>query len=236
MEASFASSQSQVVPVFKATDTSRPNPIDTNAQKACKPETVLVAHKPSPLTPPSSIAGGCTPPRPLRPFLFHPIFLTRQVQTNKIIFTETTTQYATSPQDCFQKSHTSLSTSLSATKAPLDRLTLAVAGLLFKPTSPAPYGGTKKAPGFLKFKGTSASDLLRFMVSEAVAHYWKFGDKKALGSLVKAANRVLGMQYLGRKDLLDETMLKGMKKSGLIPWVGAARIPAHLRHVDEDCV
>ncbi|ORY53281.1 hypothetical protein BCR33DRAFT_733019 [Rhizoclosmatium globosum] len=178
MEAPFAISQSQVVPVFKATDTSRPNPIDTNAQKACKTETAFVAHKPSPLTPPSSIAGGCTPPRPLRPFLFHPIFLTRQDQTNKIIFTETTTQYATSPQDCFQKSHTSLSTSLSATKAPLDRLTLAVAGLLFKPTSPPPYGGTKKAPGFLKFKGSSASDLLRFMVLRLLGITGSLGIRK----------------------------------------------------------
>ncbi|ORY24645.1 hypothetical protein BCR33DRAFT_747760 [Rhizoclosmatium globosum] len=40
----------------------------------------------------------------------------------------------------------------------------------------------------------------------------------------------------GRKDELDELMLKGVKKAGHCDWFGVVRVPAYLKHVGEEGV
>ncbi|KAJ3075663.1 hypothetical protein HDU99_001494 [Rhizoclosmatium hyalinum] len=124
----------------------------------------------------------------------------------------------------------------SSTRAHPHRLTYCTAGLMFRATSPLPYGGSKQSPGYSEFleSDNSNNQLLEFLVSCAVKSYWKFRGAHALNFLVESVNKVLALQVSGEKDVLDELLMKGMKKSGQIPWFGPAQIPAHLRHQFEE--
>ncbi|KAJ3229021.1 hypothetical protein HDU81_005705 [Chytriomyces hyalinus] len=113
--------------------------------------------------------------------------------------------------------------------ANLDRLIYSLAGTMFYPWSPVPFGGTRSNPGFARYTGRTPAALLAFIVSESLDVYQKYEYKDALQYLVTAANQVLALQERGAKDEMDELMLKGMKKSGSIEWFGAAVIPRSLR-------
>ncbi|KAJ3047860.1 hypothetical protein HDU99_009342, partial [Rhizoclosmatium hyalinum] len=113
---------------------------------------------------------------------------------------------------------------------------------MFHASSPLPYGGSKQSPGYAEFllADNTSNQLLDFLVSSAMKSYWKFRGVLALNFLVESVNKVLALQVDGEKDVLDELLLKGMKKTGQIPWYGPAQIPEHLRHQfegkREDCV
>ncbi|KAJ3061480.1 DNA-directed DNA polymerase alpha catalytic subunit pol1, partial [Podochytrium sp. JEL0797] len=109
----------------------------------------------------------------------------------------------------------------------------ALAGYLFDPRSPVPFGGSKSNPGYLAFCGSSTDQLLQFILVEAYHTYWETHSKKALKLVCSAVNKVLRMHHQGMKDEMDEYLLKGMKKSGHCQWFGAVRVPFTLRHVDE---
>ncbi|ORY50343.1 hypothetical protein BCR33DRAFT_713159 [Rhizoclosmatium globosum] len=111
----------------------------------------------------------------------------------------------------------------SSTRSHPHRLTYCTAGLMFRATSPLPYGGSKQSPGYSEFleSDNSNNQLLEFLVH-------------ALNFLVESVNKVLALQVSGEKDVLDELLMKGMKKSGQIPWFGPAQIPAHLTHQFEE--
>ncbi|KAI8830670.1 hypothetical protein BJ741DRAFT_353594 [Chytriomyces cf. hyalinus JEL632] len=110
-----------------------------------------------------------------------------------------------------------------------DRLIYSLAGKMFYPWSPVPFGGTRTNPGFARYEGRTPAALLKFIVSESLEVYQKYEYREALQFLISAANQVLALQESGAKDEMDELMLKGMKKSGSIEWFGAAVIPRALR-------
>ncbi|KAI9346892.1 hypothetical protein BDR26DRAFT_855314 [Obelidium mucronatum] len=127
----------------------------------------------------------------------------------------------------------------SSTKAHPDRLIYALAGTLFYPTSPKPFGGKKRTkPGYITYQGKSAQDLLLYIVKQLLSACYKGRDPdlESITFVMKAINEVLGLQEAKAKDELDERMLKGLKKSGVIEWFGAASIPLPLQHRDEDSI
>ncbi|ORY42469.1 hypothetical protein BCR33DRAFT_718160 [Rhizoclosmatium globosum] len=169
-----------------------------------------------------------------------PLIITKNEATNTIQLSTCATPFL-----FFQTIAVSVNAVLScflSTRAHPHRLTYCTAGLMFRATSPLPYGGSKRFPGYSEFLSSDNSNnqLLEFLVSCAVKSYWKFRGTHALSFLVESVNKVLALQVSGEKDVLDELMMKGMKKSGQIPWFGPAQIPAHLRHQfegrEEECV
>ncbi|KAI8608637.1 hypothetical protein BC830DRAFT_1154457 [Chytriomyces sp. MP71] len=122
---------------------------------------------------------------------------------------------------------------LANTQAHPDRLIYALAGTVFKPESPIPFGGPRLSPGYAQFKGESCQSLLHFIVAGAYDCYHRYRDRKVMDLVCISIGRVLAMHYQGMKDALDERVLKGMKKSGHIEWFGAANIPDDLQHVKE---
>ncbi|KAI9346195.1 hypothetical protein BDR26DRAFT_1005356 [Obelidium mucronatum] len=113
------------------------------------------------------------------------------------------------------------------------RLIYALAGRLFHPSSPIPFGGTRSSPGYLAFKGETAESLLRFIISETYRVSWMILNCVVFDFLVSHVNYIMDLQYRGVKDELDEWMMKGMKRAGHIEWFGAHYIPRQLRHVRE---
>ncbi|ORY40826.1 hypothetical protein BCR33DRAFT_359345 [Rhizoclosmatium globosum] len=136
-----------------------------------------------------------------------------------------------------QESVESLLTVFSSTRVHRDRLIYALAGCLFCPQSPPPFGGSKTKPGYISFDGESAYELLHYIVAESLGIQWKLKQTKAVKLVGASVNRVLGLHYAGIKDEVDELMLKGMKKAGHSEWFGVVRVPEHLVHVSEEgCV
>ncbi|KAJ3290312.1 hypothetical protein HDU79_003375 [Rhizoclosmatium sp. JEL0117] len=131
------------------------------------------------------------------------------------------------------ESISTVATLLSSTRVHQDRLIYALAGLLFSNPTILPFGGSKSRPGYLSFNGTTTSHLLTYMVTEPFNTYWSLKGREGLDFLVVSVNAVLRMQRGNRKDELDEAVMKGMKKSGMIPWSGEYYIPKLLRHVVE---
>ncbi|ORY25381.1 hypothetical protein BCR33DRAFT_727023 [Rhizoclosmatium globosum] len=123
----------------------------------------------------------------------------------------------------------------SATKASRERLVYALAGLCFAASAPLPFGGGRKtAPGFASFTGRSPSALLDWIIKGTYRTHWDLKNKVAIKFVCEQINRVVVLQTLGgRKDELDELMLKGMKKAGHCEWFGAHYIPDKYRHVEE---
>lgn len=124
----------------------------------------------------------------------------------------------------------------SRTKVNPARLVYALAGTLFFPWRPLPFGGPPSRPGYVRYTGCTARDLLEWIVAESFDTWRKLNSTDALQVIVANANELLRMQFRGEKDELDEWMMKGRKKSGRIDWFKAAHIPARLRHVDEEGV
>ncbi|KAI9346203.1 hypothetical protein BDR26DRAFT_932059 [Obelidium mucronatum] len=133
-----------------------------------------------------------------------------------------------------QHSHYTLHTLFTSTRVHSDRLIYALAGSLFDSRSPQPFGGTKMNPGFLKYQGTTAAEVLQFIITESYTAYWNEMNVKGIKFVVTSVNRTMDLHYRGMKDEIDELMLKGMKKAGAIEWFGAMLIPKHLCHAYED--
>ncbi|KAI8611548.1 hypothetical protein BC830DRAFT_649626 [Chytriomyces sp. MP71] len=112
------------------------------------------------------------------------------------------------------------------------RYTYALAGLLFSPKSPSPFGGPRKAPGYVAFRGPDCAALLQYIIGSTYKVYRITRDARLLEHVCKCVNSVVALQECGCKDLLDERVLQGMRKAGHVPWLGAARIPEQLGHMD----
>ncbi|KAJ3295665.1 hypothetical protein HDU79_008691 [Rhizoclosmatium sp. JEL0117] len=111
-----------------------------------------------------------------------------------------------------------------------DRLLFAATGKLFSPSSPLPFGGPRTKPGYVNYRGSTTQDLKRYIVSEMYRLYSITRCRKLLKYVATCFHCVLDYQQDGRKDDLDELMLKGMKRSGHIDWSGARYIPEGLQH------
>ncbi|KAI8609097.1 hypothetical protein BC830DRAFT_1208195 [Chytriomyces sp. MP71] len=114
------------------------------------------------------------------------------------------------------------------------RFAYALAGLLFAPKSPAPFGGARMTPGYVSFTGPDAAALLPYIVQRTYASYATARERRVLDFVCRAVNRVLALHAAGLKDQLDERVMQGMRKAGHLPWTGAALMPEHLRHLDTE--
>ncbi|KAJ3142573.1 hypothetical protein HK100_000949 [Physocladia obscura] len=110
----------------------------------------------------------------------------------------------------------------------LDRLIYCLAGILFKPTSPEPFGGPKSFPGYWLYEGTTTSALIEFIVNSAYRTYWGWKGRFGLDAVVSAVNRVLELHNeTGRfKSLADEYVLRGMDRSNHAEYRKVSSIPA----------
>ncbi|KAJ3117879.1 hypothetical protein HDU96_005012 [Phlyctochytrium bullatum] len=115
------------------------------------------------------------------------------------------------------------------------RLIYAMAGRIFIVQAPKPIGG-KPSPGFKKFDGETPDDVLSWILDKAVEPPLSGrGRKKVppatiLRFVVEHLNLVLEMKRNGEKDAMDDTVLKGMFRSGhLADNAGKIVLPAYLR-------
>ncbi|ORY53230.1 hypothetical protein BCR33DRAFT_732982 [Rhizoclosmatium globosum] len=74
-----------------------------------------------------------------------------------------------------------------------DRPIYALAGKLFHPGAPAPFGGKKSKPGYTSFTGSAASELLEYIVGEAFAVYRTGKGKEALEAVRNACNDIIAL-------------------------------------------
>ncbi|KAJ3191825.1 hypothetical protein HDU67_005700, partial [Dinochytrium kinnereticum] len=118
-----------------------------------------------------------------------------------------------------------------------DRLTYALAGLVFSTTSPLPYGGKKK-PGFFAFQGATAGDVLDWILQKAVEPPKRGRGKRgilpaggALKYIADQVNDLLQWQRSSGKDIIDDAVLRGLTRSGHSSNYPAGRtvLPHHLR-------
>ncbi|KAJ3178674.1 hypothetical protein HK101_010124 [Irineochytrium annulatum] len=97
----------------------------------------------------------------------------------------------------------------------------------------SPTGG-KTNPGFREFVGKSCTDLIDWLLDRAIEPpLGGRGRKKldagvALRFLVDVANRVIELEMQGRKDDVDEALLRGLDLTGQVVR-GKIVIPRHLR-------
>ncbi|KAI9342839.1 hypothetical protein BDR26DRAFT_858853 [Obelidium mucronatum] len=160
-----------------------------------------------------------------------PLVLARKVDTNRLVIMQCSTDAA--PLDILRESHRNVMVSFGQTKVHPDRIIYAIAGTLFYPWSPLPFGGPKTCPGYTSFDGSDAMELLKYILTESFQVHWQCKGRESLDFVVGCINEVLTLHYQGDKEELDERMLKGMKKAGHIQWQGQNIIPAYLSHIDE---
>ncbi|KAJ3173867.1 hypothetical protein HK101_011012 [Irineochytrium annulatum] len=119
-----------------------------------------------------------------------------------------------------------------------DRVLYAVAGRSFVAAAPRPIGGKTK-PAYKEFGGSTADELLGWLLERAVAApLGGRGRKKteaglALEFVVSVVNHVLEAELAGRKDEVDENALRGMEWAGH-QMKGKIMLPRHLRSVQEE--
>ncbi|KAJ3114235.1 hypothetical protein HDU96_002362 [Phlyctochytrium bullatum] len=115
-----------------------------------------------------------------------------------------------------------------------DRILFAFAAKTFTLKAPRPIGGNRR-PGFLNFDGEDTNDLLEFILDAALRPPPKKGKKGSLPAgdilrfVVARFNEVLDLHYGGHKDLLDDAVLRGMRRAGLLVNTGRTMLPPHLR-------
>ncbi|KAJ3346179.1 hypothetical protein HDU83_003314 [Entophlyctis luteolus] len=116
-----------------------------------------------------------------------------------------------------------------------DRLIYCVTGIVFDYSSPRPFGGPRRSPGYLKFAGETPGDLLSYIVREAFVAYWSLHGDSAINFVVQAVNRSLQWHTESKKSHMDEMMLRGMKRAGQGgESSGLTIVPEDLRDLRED--
>ncbi|TPX58336.1 hypothetical protein CcCBS67573_g09174 [Chytriomyces confervae] len=132
-----------------------------------------------------------------------------------------------------RKSSSAIQSFFSNSKVSPSRLIYITAGLAFDPASPKPFGGPKTHPGYVEYDGTTVASLLQYLVESSFKRYWACRGREALDFVASCVNRARKLHYAGNADILNELMLKGMKKAGHIAWNKSATIPEALQHRQE---
>ncbi|KAJ3249458.1 hypothetical protein HDU77_007709 [Chytriomyces hyalinus] len=131
------------------------------------------------------------------------------------------------------KSTSAIRSFFSISKVSPSRLIYITAGLAFDAASPKPFGGPKTHPGYVEYDGTTVASLLQYLIESSFKRYWTYRGREALDFVVSCVNQARELQFAGNADILNELMLKGMKKAGHIPWNALVTIPEALRHRQE---
>ncbi|KAJ3177071.1 Eukaryotic translation initiation factor 4E type 2 [Irineochytrium annulatum] len=114
-----------------------------------------------------------------------------------------------------------------------DRVLFAIVGRCLTPDAPRPLGG-KTHPGYKDAEGTTATELVDWILGKAVEPPLGGRGRKrldagtALRFVVETANQVMEEERAGEKDGVDESLLRGMDWAGT-PMKGKVVIPRHLR-------
>ncbi|KAJ3213964.1 hypothetical protein HDU67_002272 [Dinochytrium kinnereticum] len=122
-----------------------------------------------------------------------------------------------------------------------DRILYAFASKVFDPKLPRPFGG-KRNPGFLRFEGDNTDDLLNFIFNEVLqSQPHSRGKGKVCGAellklVIAGFNIVLRLHHGNSKDELDDSVMRGMRRSKLEADPVGKRyvLPRHLRDVKAD--
>ncbi|TPX74045.1 hypothetical protein CcCBS67573_g04703 [Chytriomyces confervae] len=114
-----------------------------------------------------------------------------------------------------------------------NRLIYITAGLIFKPSSPLPFGGHKSRPGYLDYTGTTVESLLEYILSASFKRYWSYRGREAIDFVTENLNDAMKLHIEQDRDLLNELMLVGIKRVGHYVGAKGVLIPAGLEHVDQ---
>ncbi|KAJ3214813.1 hypothetical protein HDU81_001564, partial [Chytriomyces hyalinus] len=114
-----------------------------------------------------------------------------------------------------------------------NRLIYITAGLIFKPSSPLPFGGHKSRPGYLDYNGTTVESLLAYILSGCFKRYWSYRGREAVDFVTENLNKAMTLHFEQDRDFLNELMLVGIKRVGHVLGTKGFLIPAGLEHVDE---
>ncbi|KAJ3122434.1 hypothetical protein HK100_011995 [Physocladia obscura] len=172
----------------------------------------------------------CGPPKSTHLYLSEPVpvSISHDPESNKISVTPCAAKIpldklcnngVTKVFECFQ-----------ASRVHPDRLIYCLAGILFIYSSPNPFGGPKSNPGYWVYEGTTAADLINFIISSAYKTYFGWKGRFGLDAVVLNANYVLGLHNETGSDkrLADELVLRGMNRSNHREFRRATMIPPNL--------
>lgn len=99
-------------------------------------------------------------------------------------------------------------------KAHTSRIIYAIAGRLFHPLGPSPFGGKKSSPGYIRFDGKTAMDLLSYIISSVTEEADLRNNRESIDTFVREFNEVARMHSIGEKDWIDEYVMRGLVRSG----------------------
>ncbi|KAI8841976.1 hypothetical protein BJ741DRAFT_593798 [Chytriomyces cf. hyalinus JEL632] len=114
-----------------------------------------------------------------------------------------------------------------------NRLIYITAGLIFKPSSPLPFGGHKSRPGYLDYAGATVESLLEYILTASFKRYWSYRGREAIDFVTENLNEAMKLHIEQDRDLLNELMLVGIKRVGHSVGAKGVLIPAGLEHVDQ---
>ncbi|KAI9328790.1 hypothetical protein BDR26DRAFT_923262 [Obelidium mucronatum] len=118
----------------------------------------------------------------------------------------------TTPENTITESSTAIQKYFKTnTKSPWKRLIYAVAGILFLPESPHPWGGSRTKPGYSECQAKTAQELLLYLLTGAYKSYWGCRGSKVLEVLGEACNVVVGLETGGYRGVGWE---KGLEVEG----------------------
>ncbi|KAI8836925.1 hypothetical protein BJ741DRAFT_577710 [Chytriomyces cf. hyalinus JEL632] len=160
------------------------------------------------------------------------LLLTDDVQSGSLIVS--ICESKKSRPSIIKRSSSAIQSFFSNSKISPSRLIYITAGLAFEPASPKPFGGPKIHPGYVEYGGTTVASLLQYLIESSFKRYWACRGREALDFVASCVNRARKLHYAGNADILNELMLKGMKKAGHIAWNKSATIPEALRHRQEE--
>ncbi|KAI8823856.1 hypothetical protein BJ741DRAFT_584269 [Chytriomyces cf. hyalinus JEL632] len=130
--------------------------------------------------------------------------------------------------------YTAVQSLFRTAKVAPDRLIYIAVDLIFKHTSPPPFGGRSKSrAGYLAYNGATVESLLEYILSASFKLYWSCRGRDAVDFVVESLNEALTLHLEQDRDFLNESMLRGMKRAGHIHGSRSTMIPFGLEHVDE---
>ncbi|KAJ3124129.1 hypothetical protein HK100_011353 [Physocladia obscura] len=171
------------------------------------------------------------PPKSTRLYLSEPVpvSISRDEESNKISVTPCAATI--SLDELCDSGVTKVLQCFKASSVHPDRLIYCLTGILFSCSSPDPFGGPKSNPGYWVYEGTTAADLINFIINSAYKTYLGWKGRFGLDAVVLNANRVLDLHNEAgiNKKLADELVLRGMNRSNHREFRRATMIPQNLR-------
>ncbi|KAJ3246056.1 hypothetical protein HDU77_009122, partial [Chytriomyces hyalinus] len=162
------------------------------------------------------------------------LILAHNRTSRRLVVSITNDSHHLSATEIIAHSYTAVQSLFRTAKVSPDRLLYIAVDLIFKHTSPPPFGGRSKSrAGYFAYNGTTVQSLLEYILSASLKLYWSCRGRDAVDFVVESLNEALTLHLVQDRDFLNESMLRGMKRAGHIHGSRSTMIPSGLEHVDE---